>query len=77
MLGSMLFEHGRGSAMVGLRLESASRAFWADASALRCKELSLQARLERFSRCIIPITLHCAGSWGWSFGLYRRFRVWE
>eukprot|EP00969_Alexandrium_andersonii_P100313 4425116-Alexandrium_andersonii.AAC.1 len=60
MLGAMISEDGRDSAMVGLRLESASRAFWADASVLRCKELSLQMRLERFNRCIIPITLHCA-----------------
>eukprot|EP00969_Alexandrium_andersonii_P215402 9514339-Alexandrium_andersonii.AAC.1 len=34
MLGAMISEDGRDSAMVGLRLENASRAFWADASVL-------------------------------------------
>eukprot|EP00969_Alexandrium_andersonii_P352784 15438436-Alexandrium_andersonii.AAC.1 len=65
MSGAMISEDGRGSAMVGLRLDNASKAFWADADVLRCKEFSLQSRLERFTRCITPSTLRYAGSWSW------------
>eukprot|EP00974_Lingulodinium_polyedra_P043842 4209520-Lingulodinium_polyedra.AAC.1 len=77
LLGTMLSGNGSTQVAIEHRLRCASKAFWADAAYLRCREIPLRRRFERYVKRIQPCIVFASGAWAWCQGLVQRLEQGE